>query len=189
MGRKKASSIEKDDYFLSPTIDSLFKRMLADMRTPLPLVSMLSAILKAEVSEVLVTNPEIPRDAVDAKGNIMDISAILDGTTRVNIEMQVWYQSHFMKRTQFNLARLYESQIGSGDDYAQLEPTIAINIVVEGNYNLPAEKWHNSYSFKEDELNIPLPDGMMSIHFIELKKMQKVGIIDESDLLTKWDCF
>ena len=57
MGRKKASSMEKDDYFLSPTIDSLFKRMLADMRSPLPLASMLSAILKAEVSEALVTSP------------------------------------------------------------------------------------------------------------------------------------
>ena len=30
---------------------------------------------------------------------------------------------------------------------------------------------------------------MMSIHFIELKKIKKVGIIDESDLLTKWVLF
>ena len=137
----------------------------------------------------MITNPEIPKDAVDAKGNIMDISAILNGTTYVNIEMQVWYKTHFMKRTQFNLARLYESQIASGDDYAHLQPTIAINIVVEGNYKLSAEKWHTSFSFKEDELNTPLPDGMMAIHFIELKKMQELGIVNESDLLTKWVLF
>ena len=30
---------------------------------------------------------------------------------------------------------------------------------------------------------------MLSIHFIELEKMQKMGIIDESDLLVKWVMF
>jgi predicted transposase/invertase (TIGR01784 family) len=189
MSKKKASLIEKAEHFIPPTVDSLFKRIFADMRSTLPLTSLLSAILKTHVSEALITNPEIPKDAVDAKGNIMYISAILNGTTSVNIEMQVQYQTHFMKRTQFNLARLYASQIGSGDNYADLKPTIAINIVVDGNYKLPADKWHTSYSFKEDELDTPLPDGMLAIHFIDLQKMQKLGIVDESDLLTKWVLF
>jgi len=191
MSRKKAkvSVSEIIGYFLSPTIDSLFKRIFADLRSTLPLISILSAILRAEVSEVVITNPEIPKDAVDAKGNRMDISAILNGTTQVNIEMQIQYQTHYYKRTQFYLARLYSSQIKSGGNYADLKPTIAINIVVTGNYELPADKWHTSYSFKEDELGTPLPDGMLSIHFIELEKMQKMGIIDESDLLVKWVMF
>jgi predicted transposase/invertase (TIGR01784 family) len=189
MSRKKVPLIEKAEYFIPATVDSLFKRIFADLRSTLPLISLLSAILRTHVSEALIINPEIPKDAVDAKGNIMDISAILNGTTHVNIEMQVQYQTHFMKRTQFNLARLYESQIGSGDNYADLKPTIAINIVVDGNYKLPANKWHTSYSFKEDELGTPLPDGMLAIHFIDLQKMQKLGIVDESDLLTKWVLF
>jgi predicted transposase/invertase (TIGR01784 family) len=189
MGRKKVHVEDEEEYFLSPTIDSLFKRIFADRRTTVPISSILSGIFNTEVSEVLITNPEIPKDSADAKGNIMDINAIVNGTTQVNIEMQIVYQAHYMKRTQFNLARLYESQIGSGDNYADLKPTIAINIVVGGNYKLPKEKWHTSYSFKEDELNTPLPDGMMEIHFIELQKMQKLGVIDESDLLTKWVLF
>ena len=95
MSRKKVPLIESEEYFISPTIDSLFKRIFADMRSTAPLMSMLSSILKAQISEVSVTNPEIPRDAVDAKGNIMDIHAIINlpagrqvEQLDVNIEMQ-----------------------------------------------------------------------------------------------------
>jgi predicted transposase/invertase (TIGR01784 family) len=127
---------------------------------------MLSAILNAEVSEVQITNPEMPIDIINAKGNILDINATLNGTMQVNIEMQVVYQAYYMKRTQFNLARLYETQIKSGGDYGDLKRTIVINILSKGNYGLPADKWHTVYIFKEEELNTPLPDGMLEIHFI-----------------------
>jgi predicted transposase/invertase (TIGR01784 family) len=189
MARKEKQVEDEEEYFLSPTIDTLFKRIFADRRSTEPICSLLSGILNAEVSDVQITNPEIPRDIIDAKGNVLDINAILNGTIQVNIEMQVCYQTHFMKRTQFNLARLYETQIKSGGNYANLQRTIVINIFNEGNYSLPAEKWHSSYIFKEEELNTPLPDGMMEIHFIQLQKMKRLGIIDESDLLTKWVLF
>jgi predicted transposase/invertase (TIGR01784 family) len=189
MSRKKVHVEDEEDHFLSPTIDSFFKRIFADRRTTAPISSMLSGIFNTEVSEVLITNPEIPKDSADAKGNVLDINAILNGTMQVSIEIQVWHQTHFMKRTQFNLARLYETQIKSGGDYGDLQRTVVINILNESYYGLPPEKWHTTYLFKEDELNTPLPHGMMEIHFIELQKMQKLGAIDESDLLTKWVLF
>jgi predicted transposase/invertase (TIGR01784 family) len=177
------------EHFLSPQIDALFKRIFSDRRSNEPIRSMLSAILNAKVSNVQITNPEMPIDIIEAKGNVLDINAILNGTTQVNVEMQVVYQDYYMKRTQFNLARLYETQIKSGGDYADLKRTIVINILTRGDYELPPDKWHTVYGFKEEELNTPLPDGMLEIHFVELEKMQKLGIVDESDLLTKWVMF
>jgi predicted transposase/invertase (TIGR01784 family) len=32
-------------------------------------------------------------------------------------------------------------------------------------------------------------DGMLELHFIELDKMEKLGIVDESDSLTRWILF
>jgi hypothetical protein len=104
MVSKQEPMEDEEEYFLSPTIDTLFKRIFADRRTSGPICSILSGILNAEVSEVQITNPEIPLDAIDAKGNVLNINAILNGTIHVNIEMQICYQAHFMKRTQFNLA-------------------------------------------------------------------------------------
>ena len=32
-------------------------------------------------------------------------------------------------------------------------------------------------------------DGMLELHFIELDKMEKLGVVDESDALTRWILF
>jgi len=187
MDWKKESN--EEDYFLSPKIDFLFKRIFADERTTKPICSLLSAVLNEEVTEVRILNPEIPRSIADMKGNVLDIRAVLGGKTHVNIEMQIWNQIHYMRRTQYNLARLYEVQIESGDDYSKLERTIAINFLSSGSYKLPKEKWHTKYIFKEIDLNTPMPDGMLEMHFIELEKMLKCKVIDESNLLVKWGLF
>ena len=51
------------------------------------------------------------------------------------------------------------------------------------------QKRNATYIFKETDLNTPMPDGMLELHFIELEKVLKLGIVDESDLLTKWVFF
>ena len=78
-----------EDYFLSPKIDFLFKRIFADERTTEPICSLLSAVLNEEITEVRILNPEIPRSIADMKGNVLDIRAVLGGKTHVNIEMQI----------------------------------------------------------------------------------------------------
>jgi predicted transposase/invertase (TIGR01784 family) len=35
----------------------------------------------------------------------------------------------------------------------------------------------------------PMPVGMLELHFIELDKMMKLGVLDETDLLTRWMLF
>jgi hypothetical protein len=97
-----------------------------------------------------------------------------------------------MKRTQYNLARLYGMQIKPGDIYPQLKRSIVINFLADGNYDLPVDKWHTVYIFKEKELNTALPDNMVEIHFIELSKLEtmlKQGIVNDSEILAKWCLF
>ena len=189
MAIKRRHNEEKEEWFLSPTIDLLFKRIFADTRSTKPICSLLGAILNTDVSDVCIENPELPRSAIDLKGSILDIHAILNGTVHVNIEMQVYHQADFIKRAQLHVAKMCSSQLAPGDSYNKLQQTIVINILCDGNYGLPAEKWHNKFSFKEEETNAPLPNGIMEMHFIELKKALKLGINDESDLLTKWVLF
>ena len=190
MGREEEQKTEdEEEYFLSPTNDLLFKRIFADTKTTEPARSLLTGVLNEEVTDIRILNPEIPSSSVDLKGSVLDIRAVLNGTTHVNIEIQIWYQTDFMKRTQYYLSKLYESQIGPGERHANLHRAIVINFLCGGNYRLPKEKWHTTYIFKETDLNTPMPDGMLELHFVELEKVPKLGIVDEPDLLTKWVFF
>jgi predicted transposase/invertase (TIGR01784 family) len=90
----------------------LFKRIFGNEKTTEPLRSLLRAILRVEVSEVKIQATELPRYNDSEKLGILDVKAVIDNGKHVNIEMQVCYQAHFMKRTQFYLSKLYDMQIG-----------------------------------------------------------------------------
>jgi len=184
MNRKE--EVDEKDYFLSPTIDFLFKRIFVNEKR---LQSLLTAVLNEEVTQVQILNPELPRNFADLKNVTLDIRAILHGTTHVNIEMQMGSQGYYMKRTQYNLAKLYEEQLKKGGKYWELKQTIGINFLTEGSYGLPEEKWHTKYVLIEEELGTKMPDCMFQLHFIELAKLKRWKLLDESNLLVKWSLF
>jgi predicted transposase/invertase (TIGR01784 family) len=94
-----------------------------------------------------------------------------------------------MKRTQFYLSKLYDTQLKRKQDYSDLQKAIVINILCGDKFELPKDQWHNVYIFKEKTKNTPMCDGMLELHFIELDKMEKLGNFDEYDALTRWVLF
>ncbi|MDR2855631.1 MAG: Rpn family recombination-promoting nuclease/putative transposase [Methanomicrobiales archaeon] len=179
----------EDEHFLSAQNDFMFKRIFGNTDTQLPLCSLLSAVLDVRVVSASVQNPIFPRQIDTDKESVLDIRAILDNGSHVNVEMQVYYRDHFMKRTQYYLSKLYHSQIGKGGVYDDLKRAIVINILCEGRTKFPAEYWHNVYVFKEKRRNDQMPDGMMELHFIELEKLRKSSHLDEANTLTLWGMF
>jgi predicted transposase/invertase (TIGR01784 family) len=181
--------IKEEEKFFSPQVDYLFKRVFGSEEAKEPLCSLLTAILHMNVSDVEIKNPDlVPVTAYDKHG-IMDVRAIIGGREHVNVEIQVCYYENYMKRTQFYLSKLYESQLSAAQDYSHLTKAIVINILCKGKTHLPDEQWHNVYTFMERARHTPMPDGMLELHFIELDKMMKLGVLDETDLLTRWMLF
>jgi predicted transposase/invertase (TIGR01784 family) len=179
----------EEEQFFSAKNDYLFKRIFGSEGTNEPLCSLLRAILHVEITVVEIKNPDLMRFSYDDKQGILDVRAVINGREHVDIEIQVYYQEYFMKRTQFYLSRLYSTQIGEGKPYSDLHRAIVINILCGEKYKLPQEHWHNVYIFMEKTRYTPMPDEMLEVHFIELDKMMKIGQVDESDALTRWILF
>ena len=67
---------------------------------------------------------------------------------------------------------IHSDQLNKGDEYDQLNPTIAINILT---YDyLPYKEYHSQFVIMEKNRHYQLTDNM-SIHFLELKKWTDLG--------------
>ena len=89
-----------------------------------------------------------------------------------------------IKRSLYYLSKMYEEQLGEGEDYSKLNRTVCINIL---NFKyLKTEKFHTGYRLKELETNEELTD-VIEMHFIEIPKLPEES--DEKDMLMAWTEF
>ncbi len=66
------------------------------------------------------------------------------------------------------MSKMYEEQLGEGEDYSKLNRIICINIL---NFKyLKTEKFYTGYRLKELETNEELTD-VIEMHFIEIPKL------------------
>ncbi len=89
------------------------------------LVSSLKAIPLENIVDVVVENP-ISLNA-DSKTTIMDLLVTLNTNEIINIELQMYDDSFWLKRSLLYLSRAYDS-IGEGDNYKLLKKTTFICI-------------------------------------------------------------
>ena len=59
----------------------------------------------------------------------MDVLVELNGNTKVNIEIQVRFYTHWDKRNLFYLAKMYTDDLRVGENYAKLKKIISISIL------------------------------------------------------------
>lgn len=171
---------------VSAKIDVVFKELFIRERSLLK--SFISDVLEIpfeNILDVTLTNPEMPSDYADGKLVRLDLSVKLkkqDGTeTLVNVELQVNSQSYFKKRTLFYWAKLYTSELNSGESYSKLKKTICINIL---DFNITDKQdYHTEIITADKETGEPFTD-LMSIHFFELRKVTKG--LDVNDRKAMW---
>jgi predicted transposase/invertase (TIGR01784 family) len=152
-GSAKETMEDSDTRSISVTNDFLFERIFGDENRTRPFCSFTGAVLNEDIWNIEILNPRIPRITFEKKGVVLDIRAKINEGRFVNVEMQVKHQSYFMQRSQYLLARLHSTQLEKGKKYYEMQESIAINILVNGNYGLPKEKGFHSYSLRHDEFH------------------------------------
>ena len=86
-----------------------------------------------------------------------------------------------IKRSLYYWSKMYEEQLGEGDDYSELRRTVCINIL---NFKyLKNDRFHNGYRLKEITTNEELTD-VEEIHFIEIPKLEDDS--NERGMLVNW---
>lgn len=168
---------------LDPKMDFIFKNIFGTEKNSKILISFLNAVLDTDcpIVNVEIKNTDIEKSFNEDKFSRLDVKAITSNNEIINIEIQLKNEYNMIKRSLYYWSKLYEEQLGEGDDYSELRRTVCINIL---NFKyLKNERFHNGYRLKEITTNEELTD-VEEIHFIEIPKLKDDS--DERGMLANW---
>ncbi|WP_160676511.1 Rpn family recombination-promoting nuclease/putative transposase [Clostridium sp. C8-1-8] len=171
---------------LDPKVDFVFKNIFGSDKNPEILISFLNAILKPKdkITAVEIKGNDIEKQFIEDKYSRLDVKATTSNNEIVNIEIQLKNEYNMVKRSLYYLSKMYEEQLGEGEEYSKLCRTICINIL---NFKyLNTDRFHTGYRLKEIETNEELTD-IIEMHFIEIPKLK--DNTDEKDMLVAWTEF
>jgi predicted transposase/invertase (TIGR01784 family) len=181
---------------LDPKMDFIFKLIFGNEKHPKILISFLNAVIQPrnKIVSVKIKNVDLEKKHLEDKFSRLDVFATTSNDEIVNIEIQLKDEKNMIKRSLYYLSKMYESQLGSGENYKTLPRTVAINIL-RFEYLEKEKNFHNAYRFKNIKNNNELTD-VMEIHFIELPKFDEkkegkllVENLKKLDMLKAWTLF
>ena len=156
---------------LPVTNDYIFKKIFSKKGNESMLKDFLIAVLEIPIEKVEVqAEVTLEKQLEQNKLGRLDILAILNDDTIVNIEIQVLNPSNFIERTLYYWSGNYYNNLTAGENYQKVKKTIAINIL---DYDQFEEgPFHEIARLRRDYQNKILTDKL-EIHFIQIPKFKK----------------
>jgi predicted transposase/invertase (TIGR01784 family) len=187
---KMPLSAEKLVERLNPLNDYLFFKVMGEKGDEEQLLGFLNAVLKRTgkdrlVSVEILENKTFTAEVIGDKSSILDIRAVLEDSTKINIEVQLRNLGNMDRRSLFYWSREYSQSLEAGQDYLELPNVVAINIV---NFEfMPSENFHTIFHLWEDqEEGLKLTDAL-EIHFVDMVKFKVLQEKDvKNDPLHRW---
>lgn len=178
---------------LKPLNDFIFGKTFGEKGDEEQLLSLLNAILaktkhKKLVKIEIVEHRTFTAEVVGDKTSILDIRAVAEDSTRINIEVQLRDYGNMDRRSLFYWSREFASGLDKGGDYSQLANVIAINIV---NFEaVSVDDFHTVFHLWEDTHKDCLLTDALEIHFIDVKKFNALPEKDiKNNSLHRWLTF
>ncbi|GMO45610.1 MAG: hypothetical protein Ta2G_00530 [Termitinemataceae bacterium] len=154
--------------------DFVFKSVFASKRDKAPLkmlLQILPGLEHEEIMEITLLDPFFRRLFAGDKIGILDIKAETKNGKQVNIDMQVEKLKGDKQRIIFYLSRLTAEQIGIGDQYFQIKPSICA--MITGHVLFPeSSKYVHTFVFMNEETKEIWTD-LQRVVIIELPKVPK----------------
>ena len=194
MAKKQSIKQEKPEK-MRLTVDYAFKRVFGRNGNEGILKDFLESILDIEIKDIIIQNPEIPKNMRDSKIGILDVRAEINGKEIIEVEMQVQNQYNIDKRSPTYITKIYSDQLKEGDSYVEVKKVAVINIL---NFNYYKRNSYHSVArmiFEDSKENEKVDMGYileeqyatedLEMHFIELPKFRKKNP-DISSKLDQW---
>ena len=178
---------------LRPLNDFIFKKLFGEAENIDNLKSFLNAVLNKDKTQELVeleiiNEKELTTDNIQDKKGIIDVLAKTADGTNINIEVQLTNQDNMDIRTLFYWSRIYNRGIVKGEDYSNLNKVITINIL-DFNY-IDLEKYHTTFTLRENGNTEYKLTDVLELHFIEMPKFKKIENKNlQEDKLQRWMMF
>lgn len=173
---------QKHDFIMSPAVDYCFKEL---MQNPLVRNGFIAALLKtdpAAISESTLLPTIMTGDFPSDKTGILDVRVLLTDGTQLDLEMQIAYFEHWLKRILFYLSKIYTSQIQKGDDYDKLQKCIHVSIL---NFiHFPDDdECYRTIQLRDAKTGVLYSD-LLELQILELQKLPKT--LETGDKLVNW---
>lgn len=155
---------------VSAKLDIIFKKIFTENEDMLQ--EFLADILDIpydDIQDIIVAKQELTPETIDGKFSRLDLNLKV-ADKLINVEIQLKGDNDYRDRTLFYWAKLYTSELKSGETYGQLKKTICINII---NFNMfDRSDYHTEIVTSIKDTGEVFSDKF-SIHFFELKKVGK----------------
>ena len=172
------SNNNKPSVRLNPLNDYLFLKVMGEKGDEVQLLGFLNAVLKRTeqnrlVSVEIMDNKTFSAETIGDKSSILDVRAVLQDNTKVNIEVQLRNLRNMDKRSLFYWSKEFVKSLKAGHDYLELPSVIAINIV---NFDfLDTENFHTIFRLREGTEHELVLSNALEIHFVNMVKYRRLS--------------
>lgn len=172
---------------LSVKRDIVFKRIFAHKGNEEFLTEFLSSLLNIKIKNIEIMHDiHLEKNIEDDKLGIIDVRAIINDNSIINIEIQLRNEFNIIERSTFYGSKLISDQLRKNDLYKDIKPVIVICIL---DYNFfPFEEYINDTVMvlnKHRKFNV---NENMKYYYIELPKFRKSNYNRES-IINQWLTF
>ena len=174
--------------FYLPSNDAIFHRLFGEERNRDLLVDLLTAVLEPDspIVGASLLPTEQRGESLDDKTARLDVRVRLADGQQVDVEMQNTPRRARHERALYYWARIYESQLRSGEDYTRLRPCVVIWFL--GYRELQGIRFHSIFKVLEVHDHEPYSDAL-ELHTVELPKLPPRGADDPEGKLVAWGRF
>ena len=164
--------------------DIMFKAFYGRKENEEFLQDFLESVLEEKIKiKKVMHDVRLEQLAKEQKFGILDLGVELESGEFINVEIQIKNYKNIEKRTTFYACKKLIEQLGPGEDYRQLKPTIIIAILDYSFIKLPeyitetvrVVKEHREYEINND----------VKYYYIELEKFRKENP-DMSRTINHW---
>ena len=144
--------MKSEKKLLSPTGDTVFQTLFGEQENESFIIPFIQSIIKRPIEKIDLTQNTIfrPKHAKDKK-SVVDVLAVLQEGTKVNIEMQKVSKDFDVRRFLYYWSITYTRGFESGGDYKDLHDTICILILKETYPGFEDFPYHSTWRVKCEE--------------------------------------
>jgi predicted transposase/invertase (TIGR01784 family) len=179
------------DGLLNPSSDFVFANLFGAEKHKRALLCLLNAILKGKptIKSITLLNPQHKKQRKDGKSTTLDIEAVTDDRTVVDVEIQCERDGNLVNRAIFHQSRVTKDELDAGQSYDSCPNIISIWLT---DYHETQRQHHTHeavYMFKANHIDgIEIASEKTRIFVIELPKIS-LKHASVNDLFSVWMFF
>jgi len=157
---------------LSAKYDVIFRLLFADERNAEDLINLLKSIIDLpndDYDDIEISDPHLLPDYIGDKLAIIDVKLRTKSRKIIHIDIQLKVNAALKNRVAFYNAKLITEQIGSGDQYEEINKVISI-IITEEILIPSSQRYHHRFKYYDADAGVEITD-LTEIYTIELNKL------------------